>query len=518
MKESVQKIKSINGVQWNGTYAVPLLDANFAPESALKYSDEVSGVGSYADGQLYMEYRQEHTTIKGTDFFKPASINAGFKNVLTSSEQSLLEGGSVVMERDQIIEWSQTGSKVDSINFKSGKLRFQIDNNIQHNLTFTVILLGGKPDAQVSGTLQMPWKGSPSSGLLELDLKGVTLDLSRGPLENNQLRIRIRALFNNDGVGAINGSDALNWNVSSSDLSWNRVHGIFSDKPILAKSDNIRLGALSADYISNSTIFRDARLKINWKNSYGIPLKLDINSLGFIFGDGSRTLINGGPASVKVRPAANSGGKPAIEKDSVYLTAQNSNVATLVEQQAHYLFWNDAFFTDGGNQTQTIWAESTSTFTISLELPLYIATKGIKATASADLNGSWKEDATNMDWIIFRLQVKNDLPVSLGVQAYFMDEQNQILDSLISPYRILIKSAEGDSTGNAIATSEETIDIKLDKSKINKIINARRLYAEAYGNTAEIKGKPIGISKIKQGQELQFKIGIHSGLTINKRF
>ncbi|MBU6325617.1 MAG: hypothetical protein KJS92_09030, partial [Bacteroidetes bacterium] len=137
MKDSVQKIKALNGVTWNGTYALPLLDARFLPEDALQYSDEISGVGVYPDSQVYIEYRKTSVSIKGQDFFKPPSLNAGFKYALDAAEQTLLEGGSVVMERDQIIDWPQTAALIDSIQFKSGKLHVQVENAINHSLSLT---------------------------------------------------------------------------------------------------------------------------------------------------------------------------------------------------------------------------------------------------------------------------------------------------------------------------------------------------------------------------------------------
>jgi hypothetical protein len=67
MKDSVQKLKTLNGATWNGTYALPLIDAKFSPEDAFRFSDEVSSVGAYADGQVYIEYRNTEVSLKGQD-------------------------------------------------------------------------------------------------------------------------------------------------------------------------------------------------------------------------------------------------------------------------------------------------------------------------------------------------------------------------------------------------------------------------------------------------------------------
>lgn len=520
MKDSVQKLKTLNGVTWNGTYALPLIDAKFSPEDAFRFSDEVSSVGAYADGQVYIEYRNTEVSLKGQDLLKPPSVNARFKYALDASEQNLLEGGSVVMERDQIIEWPQNGASVDSILFKSGKLQVQAENAINHSLSLTVILLGGKPQSSVSKSIQLPWNGQIAQGSVDFDLNGVMADLSRGPKGNNQLRVRIRAIFTNTAGGRINSSDLLTCTFTANEFSWNRAHGIFSDRDILAKTNDVRLGALSADFIANKTKIKDARLKIKWKNTYGIPIQLNLNSLGFIYGNGSRTRINGNQNSYTAPAAVMDRGNPITGSDSVYLSSLNSNVASLVEAQPHYLFWNATLNTHSGSGSikQTIWAESSCSFTISLELPLYLETEGITYSASADLQETWKNEATNLDWVIFRFDVRNELPLSLGLQAYFLDEQNNILDSLINPYKELFPSAVSDSLGNAKTATEERIDIKLERAKIQNVINARRVYVEMKAKTAQFQGKPIGICKVRQGQGLDVKFGIHTSLNIYRKF
>ena len=520
MKDSVQKIKALNGVTWNGTYATPVLKTRFLPEDAVQYSDEVNEVGVYPDSQVYVVYRKNAVSLKGYDFFKPPSINALSRYSLDASEQNLLEGGSVVMERDQIIEWPQNGASVDSILFKSGKFHVQVENAIQHSLNLSVIILGNRPDNAVSKSVQLPWTGQISQGDFDIDLSGVLADLTRGPKGYNQLRIRIRATFTNTSGGRINGSDQLACSFTANDFSWNRAHGRFNERAILNRTDDMRLGVLSADFTANNTVVKDARLKIKWNNAYGLPVDVNMNSLGFIQGDGSRILISGASRTHTAKPAEMINGKPVLETDSFYLSSLNSNIADLVEGQPHYLFWNESLITRSSTaqKNQTIWYDSECTISLSLELPLYFETKGITLTASADLKESWKSEATNMEWVIFRFKIRNELPLSLGVQAYFLDEQNNILDSLLNPYREIIPSANADTTGSAVNAYEEFIDIKLEQPKIMGIVNARRIFMEAKIRTAEHNGKPLERCKIKQGQGLDIKLGVHSSLNIYRKF
>jgi hypothetical protein len=520
LKDSVQKIKKLNGATWNGTYALPVLKTHFLPEDAIQFTDEISDVGAYKDSQVYMEYRKTAVSLKGQDILKPPSVNAGFKYSLDAAEQNLLEGGSVVMERDQIIEWPQQGANIDSMLFKSGKFHVQVDNSINHSLNLTVILLGNKPGNAVSQSIQLPWSGQNNQGGFDIDLSNVMADLTRGPKGYNQLRIRIRAIFTNTSGGKINGSDQLSCTFTANEFSWIRAHGRFNSRDILNHSDDLRLGALSADFTANNTVFKDARLKIKWSNSFGLPIDVNLNSLGFIQGDGSRKLISGTSKPYSAKPAGIEAGKPVPETDSLYLNSLNSNIANLVEDQPHYLFWNETLITRASSSpsNQTIWSESNCSVSISLELPLYFETKGITITASGDLPENWKSEASNMQWIVFRFKIRNELPLSLGIQAYFLDEQNNILDSLLSPYNELVPAASSDSLGNAIGAHEEFIDIKLERPKIVGITNARRIFMEARVSTALKQGKPIEKCKIKQGQGLYIKLGVHSSLNVYRKF
>jgi hypothetical protein len=518
MKDSVQKLKTLNGVSWNGTYALPIINARFLPEEALSYSDEISNVGVYQDSQVYIEYRKTVVSIKGQDLFKLPSLNANFKYTLDAAEQNLLDGGSVVMERDQIIDWTHSNAAVDSILFKSGAIHVQVENNIRHSVSLTMFLLGSKPNNAGIEYIQIPWNGQTGQGSFDIDLSGVLADMSRGPKGVNQLRIRIRATFYNTSGGRINSTDAISCSFSNSDCIWSRVHGRFNEKEILTKTDDLRLGALSADFTANNTKFKDARIKVKSENTFGIPIEINLNSLGFINGDGSRTLVNGMPKSLLVQEAKYHPEKPTPAVDSVYLTAGNSNVAILVEMQPHYLFWNESVSTRSNSVKQTLWQESICRLSTSLELPLYLETKGLKLTASADLPKDWNEQVNNLEWVVFRLDILNELPLSLNFQAYFLDEQNNILDSLVHPSTELIPSAISDTLGNAIGTKSFQKDIKLEISKLRGIVNAQRLFMEARIGTSLYQGKLIEKCKIKQGQGLDCKLGIHSSLNLYRKF
>ncbi len=520
MKDSVDQLTSLKGVSWNGTYALPLINAALAPEDALQFTDEFSSIGSYPDGQMYVTYAKNSFSIKGQDYYKPTSINNSFAYRLNAGEQQLLEGGSVVMERDQIIDWNHGGAFIDSIQFKSGKLRVEVENFIQHQLSITILILGTKTEGLLSKTLEVPWKGPGTKGGLEINLAGLLADLTRGPKGNNQFRVRIRAVYNKTSGGAINGTDPLNLNIIANDFTWTRAHGLFSEKNILSKTDDLRLGLLSSDFLSRGTKFRDARLKLKWQNTYALPLQLNVNSLGFIFGDGSRQLISGFAPSYQV-PGANLNNQTlSAHTDSIYLNAANSNISNLVDAQPHYLFWNEAILVKSGSGSvkQTVWAESMCTFSVSLELPLYVASDEIILTGATDIKDAWKQELAKAEWINLRFQIKNQIPLSLQLQAYLLDAQNNILDSLIKPIQELFPSAYTDSLGNTVQDKEQLLDVRLDQTGLQRFIQAKRIHIKAVANTGNYLGKPLGLSKIIKGQQLFIKLGIQSSLNLQRKF
>jgi hypothetical protein len=518
MKDSVDQLTSLKGASWNGTYAVPLINAVLAPEDALKFTDEFSNIAAYPDGQMFVAYERKSFSIRGQDYYKPSSINNTFSYRLNSAEQQLLEGGSVVMERDQIIDWYQGGATIDSIQFKSGKLRVEVENYIQHQLSITILILGTKPEGLLSKTVEVPWKGPGTKGGLEINLAGLLADLTRGPKGNNQFRVRIRAVFNNTHGGAINGTDPLNLNIIANDFTWMRAHGLFAEKNILSKTEDLRLGLLSSDFLARGTKFKDARLKLKWQNSYALPLQLNVNSLGFIFGDGSRKLITGFAPSYEV-PAANNQILSA-QTDSVYLNEGNSNVSNLVDAQPHYLFWNEAILvkSGAGSSRHTIWAESVCTFSVSLELPLYVASEEMILSGSTDIKAEWKEEVAKANWINLRFQIKNQIPLSLQLQAYLLDAQNNILDSLIKPSQELFPSAYTDSLGNVVKDKEQILDVRLDQTGLQRFLQAKSIHLKAITNTGNYLGRPLGLSKIIKGQQLFIKLGIQSSLNLHWKF
>ncbi|MEY4003858.1 MAG: hypothetical protein RIT07_1900, partial [Bacteroidota bacterium] len=106
----------------------------------------------------------------------------------------------------------------------------------------------------------------------------------------------------------------------------------------------------------------------------------------------------------------------------------------------------------------------------------------------------------------FKMNAENGIPLGAGVQCYFMDATNKVLDSLIQPFRYVLKQADVDAGGNIIAPSIDQWELVIEKPRISNILKATRLRTRAWIPTSSYNGNSVPV-RITTDQKLKFKLG-----------
>ena len=87
---------------------------------------------------------------------------------------------------------------------------------------------------------------------------------------------------------------------------------------------------------------------------------------------------------------------------------------------------------------------------------------------------------------LIRTQIKNEFPVNVRVQAYFVDEDFVVLDSLSSTAITVLKSIDVDGDGEMLGeVTENETDIELTEIMVNNIKNAAKIILVSNLSTAE---------------------------------
>jgi hypothetical protein len=163
-----------------------------------------------------------------------------------------------------------------------------------------------------------------------------------------------------------------------------------------------------------------------------------------------------------------------------------------------------------------LWDSSNIVLTVSVELPLYLYSKDLVLEDTSDLNLGIGDEGKYVEMIKFKVDAENSIPLGAGIQCFFMDATNQVLDSLFQPFRYFLKQAEVDASGNVLAPSKEQWELVVEKPRITNILKATRLRTRAWIPTSSFNGNPVPV-RITTMQKLKLKMGAEVKLSADAK-
>ena len=153
---------------------------------------------------------------------------------------------------------------------------------------------------------------------------------------------------------------------------------------------------------------------------------------------------------------------------------------------------------------------------IKITLPLYGTLKDylLEETRPFDLS---LENAEEIKEVLVRLYSENGFPVDVKTQLYFEDSlTNTIIDSLFISDRVISKAASVDSDGNPIGVSSQITDVVMDADRVDKVIGANQIRAQAHlsTTTSNIGAQPN--VRIFSDDKIMLQFGVQAEVLINQ--
>jgi hypothetical protein len=518
-KDPLGRFKNINRVKWNGTYAVPLLNADLTIGDAVGIVD-FGMLGVLPDKNIYLSFKNRHFSMKGEELLQIPDQNLNNTMALTPAEAATLNAsGNITINRSLVYTLNlPTGVQFDSAWLKSGNLELVFKTNCAHTGSAKIFI----GDWNVSGSplsKNFSWITPGTNTLYENHAATLSdrVSFSSGSLGYNQIRVNAEITLSKGGTAS--SADRFQLDLNSTALKYRKLNGYFGQQPLLSVNDSLDLQLFSSGIIKGLINFRDARIKLKFGNSIGAETGYQISSLNFITSVGMSQSISGYTPFGKVSSAVNAS-IPKTTYDSVYITkAGGSNVADLAIDEPWYLQYAMSLAanpTGPSANRNFIWDESAIDVQVSLELPFFLTTKNlvIEDTSNIDLNIG--KEADYVEWLNIKMFIENGMPIGAGVQAYFMDSFNNVLDSLIEPFRYIVKQATVDANGDVVAPSSEVLDLFFFKNRIYNILKAKKIRYRAWIPTSTYAGTQVPV-RILNNQKLKLKLGLEAKLRVDEK-
>jgi len=143
---------------------------------------------------------------------------------------------------------------------------------------------------------------------------------------------------------------------------------------------------------------------------------------------------------------------------------------------------------------------------VAVDLPIYGTASGFEARDSFKVSF---DEYNDVDDIEFKIVSENGIPLDVGLQIYFADQNGTVLDSLFTPAKNVLEAAPVDAEGLPTEKAEKTIFTSFDATRFEQIKSAKFLYLSTAFSTADNGGTVV---KVLSTQDVNIRMGMKIGV------
>jgi hypothetical protein len=480
--------KNPGSASWDIDIAAPLINSsltinNILADSLLQVNPDSSLTIVY-NNTLYSFFVDSLVTIPDTIkqlvFHIPANVDAPQgTQILNNTDNKTLDLGKAVMTKIIIKK-----------GFVNLKIRNTISEKILCKYEIPCASLNGN---QLEETELVP--ASTASGAInyfkKVDISDYTFDLTgtNGNSANILTSVMHAWIDPNGDTVHISNLDSLNILATFDSLEIDYAKGYFG-------TQTVESGIKSADFdlfnkiTSGSISLEDMHLVLSVSNGFGVDASLLIHEIKSINSNTGNTVTlnssNLGSLINITRANETYNSADPVSPSNYSLNFDNSNFKQLIENLPDKMEYSIDVTTDPlGNIScgnDFVYNKYGFNADLNLEIPLSVIATQLTLTDTIDFHLDRPEtDIVNSG--ILTLIADNGFPFSAKSQIYLLDENNLIIDSLITTNSTIF-SAPLDAQDKAIGKRKTKIIIPVSGNRLDNIYNTKKVILKVKFNTA----------------------------------
>lgn len=468
--------EDISNVDYDAEFAIPIIkDGSISFVDLWQNNSPNQSLRIEPDGRLVFRYESEQVSVTTLDILGAlefpviAALNDSITVLPFELPANITVEEAIISDGILVFQFS-------AIDDDKAKITFELPQ----------ISSNGKPLTVTSSTL--------NGSTIPLNLSGFTFRPS-----NNELIIKYQA---EDGAGnpiLLNNASI----VARPELSF--VKGIWGREEFQLNPTIIPIDLYDERFLNGNIRFSEPTITANINSSFGVPIRSRIDVLNAFTRSGvplavDATAIDGIDINY---PQLEQRGES--KRTILQLDYTNSNIVDVFDAQLTELEYGlTAIANPDDNPILTSFIEDNSTFEaqVFVEVPVVGRTRNFVVTENFDTPFSDVDQITEGE---FKLITENGLPLAATLQLYFIDDNNQLLDSLFQEIPSLVQAADINEAGQVTAVNETTTFIPITASQIQNILKSTQLQVAADFQTA--RGGTIDVI-IQSNQSLNFRMGL----------
>lgn len=519
--------QAIDQLQWDPEFAIPLVYSTYTIEDLLADNDAASGVVQIGSDKLVtLVYEDELLSLKAEDALQIP--NQSFANSFSQPLPIPSYTGSSIAFNGTQSNAFQVGSnnEFDSIHFKGGSLNLQFSSTFQHDVSINLSIPGAKSNGiSFNQNVTLDYTGTtPVTQNVTVDLSGYVFDLTESGSTYNSLPINYNITVNGSG-SPVNAGDQISFSGSLTNLAFAKIFGYIDMTPISAQPDSLELSIFSLAQGLGQFKLVNPSVHFTLTNSIGVPMNCSFNTLlGLNTFSGNTYDLTSNSQIPNPLPIQSPNLSQIGQELSTNFSLNNQGIIDLINDQPGFFIYglNAATQSGAGHDNFVL---DTSRFKVKarIEMPLYgIAdiftlrdTMDFSLNDSTSSNGAGSTDTSlALDLVSLTLKtiIKNGFPMDVSMQAYFLNSQGFIIDSLLNNFTT-IPSAQVDASGRVTTPGLLTIDSEYTKARVLAFDGIKKLVLVAKATTLNNATQDV---KIFSDYQLSVKMGVKAKLTTKK--
>lgn len=475
---------------------------NLQPNSSV--SDSYSLADKKVNGILELIVKRVKTLDSDgpvlVDVYKGIRTEISVRDLKPKSATAIFPAQNIIDKKDEI-EYYFGGAEFTQVKLKSGFIKLKVESTVEEAIVLDYSLpnsfKNGEPGTPLSKTWTVPPAKKGEKIFVEemFPIGGYTIYFwGKSNLENptfNHVYTELIARIEYSGIlRTLSLEDKIRVELGLVDLIPELIIG---DPGRHELSSNDTVGLKLFDNISGDLSLEDAKMNLNFYNSFGIETLLDVKE---IKGQNTRNgkslklisseLLN----PILLKKAVNNPPLVAYEYD-VVLDKSNSNLKQFLELMPNKLMPEiEAVVRPNGTINQNDFAFDVSELLVNIrfEMPLKFGLDNLTVAVNESVAFFSDEKVDNIKGGQLILKLINDFPISGRIKMVFKDEMGEQLFELFSGDNYEMTAAEVDpQTNKTKAPIESELIATITKNQAKQLSQIKSVDLEVYLNTEDAK-------------------------------
>jgi hypothetical protein len=500
-------------VRWEPGFEGPLIFANLTIDDMLTKFDTSGYLIKDSTGFLYFVfdtsetiYADDYIDIPNQDF-----IEVFFQGLVDIPGSSLGNiGDTINYKQVESFQWERNGGeRLDSVKMKGGEIVIYVTSTIKHTGILTIysdqISLNGQQYRKIIDISDLSGNFTTT---VTVPLAGSSLYLDNSNPDTSFLEISFELDLINSGADIL-AAESVHITKSFQDLDYQVVYGYAGvyDSLIIDR-EVIEFSSMPENFVGR-ILLADPQIHLKVDNSFGVPFGIELRDLEARFKDGSMTTINLDPAVTPIiidAPTMDQVGQKVFSQTAI--DSNNSNINQIASTD---LTGIQVSVNAMGNPTGILnnFILDTSHLDVNLEvlIPMHLRAEGLELadTFNFKIGGEQGFGRENVKSFIFQIETENGLPLDVSTQAYLLDNNGDILDSLFNEQNWnILPSGLIDNDGKVIGTTHKMVEVPLAESQIDNLFLTEKIMIKIMMETTDQGTRDI---KFYSTNSLAFNLG-----------